>query len=123
MGVGALALIIGLAILVIGVLLLFIGVGAGLAGAMAYAPILYVAQVIVGAWLGNKILGEIPGGTGTVTSSAVGRVALGLLILRGAELVPVLGWFVWLAVLLWGTGAILLGFFRVSRAESLPFPA
>jgi hypothetical protein len=118
-GIGALALITGAFLLVLGVLLLFVGVGAGVAGVMAYAPILYVAQVFVGAWLGNKIMGE----TSAVTSAVIGRMALGLLILRVAGLIPVLGGLMWLAVLLWGTGAVLLAFHRMSRLESAPLPA
>jgi hypothetical protein len=118
-GVGALALITGVFLLVLGVLLLIVGVGAGVAGVMAYAPILYVAQVFVGAWLGNKIMGEPP----AVTSAVIGRMAVGLLILRVAGFIPVLGGLVGLAVLLWGTGAVLLGFYRMSRVESAPVPA
>ncbi len=118
-GIGALALITGAFLLILGLLLMFVGVGAGVAGMMAYAPILYIAQVFVGAWLGNRIRGESPDNTGAV----IGRMALGLLILRVMELVPVLGGLVWLAVLLWGTGAVLLGFYRMSRVESAPLPA
>jgi cytoskeletal protein CcmA (bactofilin family) len=116
LGIGALALITGAFLLVLGVLLLFVGVGAGVAGVLAYAPILYVAQVFVGAWLGNKIMGEPP----AVTSAVIGRMAVGLLILRVAGFIPVLGGLVWLAVLMWGTGAVLLGFYRISREESAP---
>ena len=115
-GVGALALIAGAFLLVLGVLLLIVGIGAGAAGVMAFAPILYVAQVFVGTWLGNRIMGEPP----SVTSAVVGRMAVGLLILRVAGLIPFLGGLVWLAVFLWGTGAVLLGFYRMSRVESAP---
>jgi cytoskeletal protein CcmA (bactofilin family) len=118
-GIGALALIVGVVLLIPGLLLLFLGVGAGVAGVMAYAPILYVAQVFVGAWLGNKIMGEPP----SITSAVIGRMAVGLLILHVARLIPVLGGLVGLAVLLWGTGAVLLGFYRMSRVESNPLPA
>jgi cytoskeletal protein CcmA (bactofilin family) len=118
-GIGALALIAGAFLLVLGVLLLIVGVGAGVAGVMAYAPILYVAQVFIGAWLGNKIMGETP----DATSAVIGRMAVGLLILRVAGLIPILGGLVWLAVLLWGTGAVLLGFYRMSRVQSTPVPA
>jgi anti-sigma factor RsiW/cytoskeletal protein CcmA (bactofilin family) len=118
-GIGALALIIGIVLVIPGLLLLFLGIGAGVAGAMAYAPILYVAQVFVGAWLGNKIMGEPSG----VTSAVIGRMAVGLLILRVAGFVPILGGLVWLTVVLWGTGAVLLAFHRMSRAESAPLPA
>ncbi len=115
-GIGALALITGAFLLVLGILLLIVGIGAGVAGVMAYAPILYVAQVFVGSWLGNRVMGQPP----AVTSAVVGRMAVGLLILRVAGLIPFLGGLVWLAVLLWGTGAVLLGFYRMSRAESAP---
>lgn len=115
-GVGALALIVGMFLLVLGVLLLIVGIGAGVAGVMAYVPILYVAQVFVGTWLGNKIMGQ----PADVTSAVVGRMALGLLILRVAGLIPILGGLVWLAVFLWGTGAVVLGFYRMSRVESRP---
>jgi hypothetical protein len=118
-GVGALALISGLFVLLLGVLLLFVGVIAGMAGALLYAPILYLAQVFVGAWLGNKILGV----TSTQTGAVLGRMALGLLILHVAGFIPVLGGLVWLVVLLWGTGAVLMGFYRMSRVESAPLPA
>jgi hypothetical protein len=113
-GVGALALVAGVFLLVLGILLIFVGVGAGVAGVLGYAPILYVAQVFVGAWLGNKVLGE----ASNTTSAVVGRIALGLLILHVAGLIPVLGALTWLAVALWGTGAVLLGFYRMSRVES-----
>jgi cytoskeletal protein CcmA (bactofilin family) len=122
-GIGALALLAGAFLLIIGVLLVFIGVGAGVAGAMAYAPILYVAQVLVGAWLGNKIMRAAPGDSGAALSGWITRMAVGLLILRVIGFVPVLGGFVWLAVLLWGTGAVLLGFYRMSRVETALVPA
>jgi cytoskeletal protein CcmA (bactofilin family) len=122
-GIGALALLTGAFLLIIGVLLVFIGVGAGVAGAMAYAPILYVAQVFVGAWLGNKIMRTAPDDSRAALSAWITRIAVGLLILRVVGFVPVLGGFVWVAVLLWGTGAVLLGFYRISRVESAPLPA
>jgi hypothetical protein len=118
-GVGALALITSVFLLVLGVLLLFVGVGAGVASVMALAPILYVAHIFVGMWLGNRIGGV----SSDNTSAIVGRMALGLLILRVVELVPVVGWLVWLAVVLWGTGAVLLSFYRTSRMESATVPA
>ncbi len=117
-GVGALALIVGVFLIVTGVLLVFIGVGAGVAGAMAYAPILYVAQIFVGTWLGNRILGEPP----AVMGAIAGRMAVGLLILHAVRLIPFLGGLVGLVVLLWGTGAVLMGFYRMSRAEAVPVP-
>jgi cytoskeletal protein CcmA (bactofilin family) len=118
-GVGALALVASVFVLVLGVLLLIVGAGAGVAAVMAYAPILYIAQVFVGAWLGNKIMGEPP----AVASAVIARMTVGLLILHVARLIPVLGGLVGLAVLLWGTGAVLLAFYRMSRVETAPVPA
>lgn len=117
-GIGAIALIASIFLVIFGILMLFIGVGAGVATVMAYAPILYVAQVFVGAWLGNKIMGEPP----AVTGAVVGRMAVGLLILHVVRLIPFLGGLVGLVVLLWGTGAVLLGFYRMSRMETAPTP-
>jgi hypothetical protein len=114
-GVGALALLIGIFLLALGILLMFVGVGAGVAGVLAYAPILYVAQIFVGAWLGNKILGE----TSSTTGAVIMRIALGLVILHAAGLIPFLGGLIWLTVGLWGTGAVLLGFYRMSRADEI----
>ena len=118
-GVGALALVTGVILLVMGILLLLVGVGAGVAGVLGFAPILYVAQVFVGAWLGSKILKE----PSTDTNATIGRIALGLLILHVVGLIPVLGALTWLVVGLWGTGAVLMGFYRLSRVEAAAVPA
>lgn len=115
-GIGALALICVAFSVVLGILLLIIGVNAGVAGVLGFAPILYVAQVFVGTWLGNKILGE----TSLVTSAVAGRMALGLLILHILRLIPILGVLVTLTVLLWGTGAVLAGFYRMSHPAVEP---
>lgn len=113
-GIGALALICVAFLVILGILLIFIGVNAGVAGVLGFAPILYVAQVFVGTWLGNKILGE----TSLVTGAVAGRMALGLLILHLARLIPIFGVLVTLVVLLWGTGAVLMGFYRISHSEA-----
>jgi len=118
-GIGALTLISGAFLVVLGFLLLLLGVGAGVAGVMAYAPILYLSQVFVGGWLGSKILREPANNMGAV----IGRLALGLLILRVVGLVPVVGVLMWIVVVLWGTGAMLMAFYRMSRAETTPLPA
>lgn len=116
LGVGALAAIACAFLVVLGVLLLILGSGAGIATAMAYIPILYAAQVFVGTWLGNKIMGEPP----SITTAVVGRMAVGLLILGVVRLIPVVGGLVSLVIVLWGSGAVLLGFYRMSRVESAP---
>lgn len=122
-GVGALALITGGVLAVLAILLLIIGIGAGVAALAAYVPILYLCQIFVGTWLGNKIMGEGPAIPGSVTGAVAGRMAVGLLILHVARLIPVLGALVGIAVALWGTGAVLIGFYRMSRPEGSPVPA
>lgn len=119
MGVGALALIAGVVVLVLAVLLILIGVGAGFAAMLLYVPMLYLAQVFIGTWLGVRLLGE----GASATSAVIGRMALGLLILRVVGLIPVLGGLLWLVVWIWGVGAILLAVYRISRAEPAPLPA
>ena len=118
-GVGALALIISAFLLILGILMIFVGVSAGVAGVLGYAPILYVAQIFVGAWLGNRILGEVS----DPTSAVIWRIAIGLLILHAIGLIPVVGGLMWVAVAVWGTGAVLLGFYRMSRLESATLAA
>jgi cytoskeletal protein CcmA (bactofilin family) len=122
-GIGALALIVGGFLVVLGIILIIIGIGAGVAAVLGYAPVLYLAQVFVGAWLGYRILGPSPAIASSSIGPAVGRIALGLLILHVAGFVPVLGGLVRLTVLLWGTGAVLLAFYKMSRIESSPLPA
>ena len=118
-GIGAVAVISAIFLLILGVVMLFAGAGAGLAGVMALAPALYIAQVFVGTWLGNRILGEGSSGTGVI----IGRMALGLLILYVVRIIPILGGMVWSVVLIWGAGAVLLAFYRMSRTGSAPVPA
>ena len=122
-GVGAIILIASVFVLILGVLLLIAGSGAGVASVLAYAPILYVAQVFVGTWLGNKIVGEPPAAPGAGIGPVAGRMAVGLLIFHVVRLIPILGGLVGLAVVLWGAGAVLLGFYRLSRVETAPHPA
>ena len=112
--IGALTLIIGAVVLVTGVFLLFAGVGAGVALAFALAPAMYISQVVVSAWFGRKILKSQP----VTTGAMIGRIALGLLILDVVAAIPFLGGLVRLAVLLWGTGAVLMAFYQMSRSET-----
>lgn len=110
-GIGALAIISATFMAIPSLLLIIVGIGAGIAAILLFAPIFYLAQIFVGAWLGNKILGEPIAVSGVI----VGRIALGLLILDVVEFIPILGGLVWLGVILWGTGAVLMSFYKTSR--------
>jgi cytoskeletal protein CcmA (bactofilin family) len=108
-GFGALFLI-ALPILAVIICITIVGIGVGIATLMFWLMAIYAAQVIVGTWLGDRLLGEAIG-----VGPALGRMALGLLILRAAGLVPYLGvWFSALVICL-GLGAIVLAIYRYMR--------
>jgi hypothetical protein len=115
LGVGTLTVIVWIFLLVVAVAFLLVGVGAGLAIATSFFPVAYLSQIFVGAWLGGAIMAPAGPGTGP----QLGRLALGLLIIDVVKLVPILGGFAWLAVLLWGTGAILLAIYEQSRRATV----
>jgi hypothetical protein len=111
MSIGALTTIIWLFLIVVAIVLLCVGVGAGFAFVAVYFPISYLAQMFVGAWLGEKILPSTAPGIG----GQLGRLALGLLIIHALGLVPIVGVLVSAVVLMWGIGAILLAIYEQSR--------
>lgn len=80
-----------------------VGLGVGIATLLLYAVAVYSAQVFFGTWLGEKILGERTG-----VGPTLGRLALGLAIVRILKLVPFLGGWFMLVVVVWGMGAIVL---------------
>jgi cytoskeletal protein CcmA (bactofilin family) len=111
MGVGSLSLISFFVLVILGLVLLFAGVSAGLAIALAYMPMMYLAQIFVGAWLGEMILGDKAG-----IGAQLGRLALGLLILHAVMQVPFLGVLALIIVMAWGVGALLLAVYQRSRS-------
>jgi cytoskeletal protein CcmA (bactofilin family) len=117
MSVGALVLIAGIALTFFSLLLIFAGVAAGIATLMLYAPVLYGSQVFVGLWVGEKVKHA------SAAESLLGQLAVGLLILRILGVIPFLGFFVWAAVLIWGTGAISIALWKRMRPEVAPAAA
>jgi cytoskeletal protein CcmA (bactofilin family) len=101
-----------------------VGLGLGLSALLLYGIALYAAQVFVAMWVGDRILGETPAATstGSPLGRVAGRLALGLVVLRVLQAVPVLGAIVSVVIVLWGLGAILLGAYRGMRAQP-PYPA
>lgn len=116
-GFGALFLI-AFPILAIIVCITIVGIGVGIAGLMLWAIAIYAAKVVVGSWLGDRLLGEAVG-----VGPALGRMALGLLILRAVGLVPYLGVWVSSLVVCLGLGAIVLTIYRNMRPHLAPAPA
>jgi len=88
-----------------------VGIGVGITALFLYVIALYAAQVFVGSWLGDKILGESHG-----TASTIGRLALGLAIIHTVKLVPYLHVFVAAVVVVWGMGAMALAVYKNLRA-------
>jgi cytoskeletal protein CcmA (bactofilin family) len=88
-----------------------VGLGVGLSVLFVYLIALYAAQVFVGTWLGEKLLG--PGeGSGPV----IGRLALGLAILRVLRALPFAGGVIGFIVVIWGLGALVLALYRRMRS-------
>jgi cytoskeletal protein CcmA (bactofilin family) len=113
-GLGAVALV-AIPIAIVVVCLTLVGIPVGLIAAAGYALCVYSAQVFVGSWIGQAMLGK-----STTKSEAIRRLALGLAILHIAVLVPVMGGIVRLAVVLWGFGAFILALLGSPRSEIVP---
>ena len=81
-----------------------VGLSVGIPVLLLYLIACYSAKIFVGAWLGEKLLGA-----GVGIGPAIGRVALGLLILRGISMIPFIGGLVGFVIVpIWGLGAIVL---------------
>ena len=113
-GIGAAALVT-IPVLAVIVCLTLVGLPLGLLGLAVYAVAIYSAQVFVGAWLGQRLLGQP-----TSKGQTIGRLAVGLALIHLVRLIPLVGSVVSLVVSLWGLGALLLGIFRPRRLEALP---
>jgi cytoskeletal protein CcmA (bactofilin family) len=90
-----------------------VGLGLGVVAVLLYLVALYSTQVFVAGWIGEKLLG-----VGKGIGPAIGRLALGLLILRGLAILPIVGWMVILATLIWGLGAMALTFHKLMRSRA-----
>jgi cytoskeletal protein CcmA (bactofilin family) len=84
-----------------------VGLFVGLSALFLWYGCLYFAQVIVGAAVGQWILGRA-----TETWGLIGRMAIGILILRACMAIPYLGIWVKIGVIIWGVGAISLAVYR-----------
>jgi cytoskeletal protein CcmA (bactofilin family) len=111
-GLGAIVLLAGVLLALISVLLLLVGVPVGMAILLLYAPAIYASQAFVGCFLGEKLLGPSSGG-----GEVLGRLALGLLVIRVLAMIPIVKVLVWIAVILWGVGALTLSLYGRSRTR------
>jgi len=83
-----------------------VGLFVGFSVLFVWAIAVYAAQPVIGALLGQWILGRT-----SETWPAIGRMILGIVIIRAATLLPH-GWIIKLAVIFWGLGAISLALYR-----------
>ena len=109
MGFGALFLF-ATPIAVLIICLTIVGLGVGIAALMCYLMALYSAQVFIGSWLGETLLGTASG-----IGPLIGRMALGLAILHALRIVPFVGPLIGLLALMWGLGALVLALYRNMR--------
>ena len=88
-----------------------IGIPVGLIALVLYAIAIYISQVFVGLLLGQLIIERFRG----VESKAImiGALALGLFILTLLQWIPYLGFWVGLAVALFGLGAMVVSVLRL----------
>jgi cytoskeletal protein CcmA (bactofilin family) len=95
-----------------------VGLGVGIATIILWLIAIYSAQVFVGTWLGEKILGDSVG-----IGPTLGRLALGLAILRIARLIPYIGSWIGFLVVIWGIGALALSLYKNMRPQLAPAAA
>jgi len=84
-----------------------VGLFVGVSSLFVWLIAVYAAQPVVGALIGQWILGR-----SKETWPVIGRMMLGVFIIRIATLLPHLGWLIKLGVVMWGLGAISLALYR-----------
>jgi cytoskeletal protein CcmA (bactofilin family) len=99
-------------IIAIIVCITIVGLGVGISTLLLWIIAIYAAQVFVGSWLGERVLGE-----GVGVGPALGRLALGLLILRAVHMLPYIGGWITFVVMVWGMGAMTLALYRYMRPQ------
>jgi cytoskeletal protein CcmA (bactofilin family) len=108
-GAGVLALIVTPVAAVVACITI-VGLAVGITSLLAWCLAIYSAQVFVGVFLGQKILGPTAS-----TGAMIGRLAVGLLIIRVAGMLPYAGEFAWLAVIIFGMGLVTLAILKRAR--------
>ena len=86
-----------------------VGVPIGLIGLALYGIAVYIAHIITGLLIGRMIIGAIRRMEGAENRGIlIGSLALGLFILTLLTMIPYAGFFIGLAAVLFGFGAILV---------------
>jgi cytoskeletal protein CcmA (bactofilin family) len=91
-----------------------VGLSVGIPALLFYAISVYAAHIFISAWLGEKLLG-----VGVGVGATIGRLALGLVILRALRMLPYVGPLVGLVVVVWGLGALVLAVYKRMRPQAV----
>jgi cytoskeletal protein CcmA (bactofilin family) len=108
----------GVPILAIIACITVVGLGVAISGALLWLVALYAAQTFVSVWVGEMLMKPESGGSKS-QGAMIGRLALGLFILRIAFIIPYAGFWIKVAVIWWGLGALALTLFRKNQAAPL----
>jgi hypothetical protein len=95
-----------------------VGLGLGMSAIFLWLFLLCFGQVFTAVWLGEAILGATSG-----VWPVTGRLALGLLVIRVATLIPGIGLLVRIVACVMGVGGIVLVIYRRLQARGTPPPA
>jgi cytoskeletal protein CcmA (bactofilin family) len=87
-----------------------VGLGVGITTLLLYFIAIYATQAFVGSWLGEIVLGLGPAG-----GAALGRLALGLALLRVVRMLPFIGPLATFVMVIWGLGALVLAAYKNMR--------
>lgn len=109
------ATLVGVPFLAILACITIVGLAVGVGGLLLWIVALYSAQVFVAAWLGELLMGA-PAGTGAV----IGRLAVGLVILKVVGMLPYVGPLIKLLVLFLGLGSIAMALYKRSQPVAVP---
>ncbi|HEV2421201.1 MAG TPA: zf-HC2 domain-containing protein [Candidatus Acidoferrales bacterium] len=95
-----------------------VGIGLSVPTILIWLVAVYAAQAFVASWLGEILLGPALG-----TGPLLGRLALGLAIIHGLEILPYhVGFFVHLIVFWWGLGAMAMAAYRHLKRAAVVAP-
>jgi cytoskeletal protein CcmA (bactofilin family) len=84
-----------------------VGLLIGISTFILWIAAMWFAQIVVGTIVGQWLMGHT-----RETWQLIGRMAVGVILVRVTEMLPYLGGWVKFAVLLWGMGAISLAIYR-----------
>ena len=112
LGAGVLSLVVTPVAAVIACITI-VGLAMGIVSILAWITMLYAAQIFAGAFLGQKMLGPAES-----AGALIGRLAIGLLVIRVATMLPYVGVLAWLVVAVYGFGVFTLAVVKRSRPEA-----